>query len=202
MNVISESMVVAGPIPQATAWPTEFGVKPIAAAGETWSGTPPSSTSTASRRLHRLYEVRRREGYTRRQVAHRLGISIEAVQEREQPTSDMPLSELLRWQKALAVPMAELLQEPQGELSPPVQLRSRLLRAMKTVRLMQQNVRQGPMRRLVETLVAQLLEVMPELKDTAAWPAVGPRRGRHELGQAYFRRISVDPLDELDGPDG
>ena len=50
----------------------------------------------------------------------------------------MLLSDLHRWQQALAVPIAELLGEPEGELSPPVRLRPRLLRAMKTVRSIQQ----------------------------------------------------------------
>ena len=73
---------------------------------------------------------------------------------------------------------------------------------MKTVRSIQQRARQAPMRRLVETLVAQLVEVMPELTEAAPWPAVGHRRRRHELGQAFFRRLSLDPLDELEGPEG
>jgi len=54
------------------------------------------------------------------------------------------------------------------------------------------------MRRLVEMLVDQLVGIMPELKDTAAWPAVGPRRSKRDLGQAFFRRPSLHPLDELD----
>ena len=101
------------------------------------------------------------------------------------------------------MPIAELLDDPEGELSPPVRLRARLLRAMKTVRSIQQRARQAPMQRLVETLVAQLVEVMPELTEAAAWPALGRRRRKHDLGQAFFRRLSLDALDELeDGPEG
>ena len=62
----------------------------------------------------------------------------------------MRLSELLRWQRALGVPFAELLNEPDGELFPPVQLRARLLRAMKTVRTIQERARQASVRRLAE----------------------------------------------------
>ena len=100
------------------------------------------------------------------------------------------------------MPIAELLDEPEGELSPPVRLRARLLRVMKTVRSIQQRARQAPMRRLAETLVTQLVEVMPELTEATAWPAIGQRRRKQELGQAFFRRLSLDPLDELDGPEG
>ena len=104
----------------------------------------------------------------------------------------MLLSELYRWQDALGVPAAELLHEPDGELSLPVQLRSRLLRAMKTARLIEEMARQAPIQRLIKSLVDQLIEAMPELKETTAWPAVGHRRKQDELGQAFFRRLSLD----------
>ena len=123
------------------------------------------------------------------------------MERQEQSSSDIRLSDLHHWQQALAVPIAELLDEPEGGLSPPVRLRSRLLRVMKTVRSIQQRARQASMRRLVETLIVQLIEVMPELADATPWPAVGHRRRKHDLGQAFFRRLSLDPLDELEGPD-
>ena len=202
MNVIGESIVVTGPILPITTWSASLDDKPIAVVDESSVGIPPSSPSTPDRPLHRLCEVRRREGFTRHQVARRLGISVKEVERQEQSSSDMLLSDLHHWQQALAVPIAELLDEPEGELSPPVRLRARLLRVMKTVRSIQQRARQAPMRRLVETLVVQLVEVMPELADATPWPAVGHRRRKHELGQAFFRRLSLDPLDELEGPDG
>jgi transcriptional regulator with XRE-family HTH domain len=142
--------------------------------------------------LQRLGEVRRREGLPRGKVARRLGISVRQVQEQEEPSSDMSLSDLYRWQEALGVPAAELLHEPDGDLSPPVQLRSRLLRAMKTARLIEEMAQQTSIRRLVKSLINQLVDAMPELKETTAWPAVGHRRKQDELGQAFFRRLSLD----------
>jgi transcriptional regulator with XRE-family HTH domain len=153
---------------------------------------PPVRSPAAGRRLQRLGEVRRREGIPRGKIAHRLGVSVRQVEQQEQPSSDMSLSELYRWQKALGVPAAELLQEPNGELSPPVQLRARLLRAMKTARLIEEVARQPSLRRLVKSLMEQLLDVMPELRDTTAWPVVGHRRKQEDLGQAFFRRLSLD----------
>lgn len=156
---------------------------------------PPSNVPAAPS-LHRLGEVRRREGFTRRDVARRLCISIREVQEHEEPSADVPLSELYRWQKLLQVPMVELLGEPTGDLSPPVELRARLLRAMKTVRSIQEVGKQTSVQRLACTLVEQILEIMPELKDTIAWPVVGHRRKQSELGQAYYRGLSLDVCDE------
>ena len=39
------------------------------------------------------------------------------------------------------------------------------------------------MRRSVQFLTEQLLEIMPELKDVAPWPAVGHRRRADEVGR-------------------
>lgn len=201
MNVISDCMAVAGAMSPITTWSVGHGGRQAPPLGDSSVRLPPSGTSTPDPPLHRLCEVRRREGLTRRQVARRLGISVQEVHRQEQPSADLSLSDLRRWQRALAVPVAELLHEPDGELSPPVQLRARLLRVMKTVRSIQQRARQAPVRRLIESLIGQLVEVMPELKETVAWPAVGHRRRRHELGQAFFRRLSCDVLDKLEEPE-
>lgn len=201
MNVLSECIVVTGPIPQTTTWTAECDEKQGVTTSTVLVALSPSGLEPPERPLQRLSEVRRREGISRRVVARRLGVSMDEVAMQEQPSSDVRLSDLYRWQEALGVPVAELLHEPAGELSRPVQLRARLLRAMKTVRSIQQKARQATMLRLVETLIDQLVEVMPELKDIAPWPAVGARRKKHDLGQAFFRRISLDPFDEMEGPE-
>jgi transcriptional regulator with XRE-family HTH domain len=198
MNATS---VAVGPVAQTTAWLTGFDGKSAAAANEVSVTLPPSRPTMPDRPLHRLGEVRRREGLPLGRVARRLGISIRDVQKQEQPSSDMLLSDLYRWQEALGVPLAELIGEPDAALSPPVQLRSLLLRVMKTARSIQQKARQTSVRRLIETLVDQLLEVMPELKDTGAWPSVGQRRKQSDLGQAFFRRLSQEFVADLEYPE-
>lgn len=201
MDITSTFVLAAEPVPQIATWVADPSDAPAAAVPV--AATRPSTRSSVSAQpLHRLIEVRRREHITRRAIAQRLGVSVREVEEQERPSSDMRLSDLYRWQKALRVPMAELLNEPDGVLSPPVELRARLLRAMKTVRLLQERARQVSTRRLVEMLVDQLVEIMPELKDTTAWPATGPRRGRNDLGQAFFRKPSLQALNELDRLEG
>ena len=187
MNAIS---VTAAPMTGSETWLPALDGKPAAAGVSV--ALPPARSPAPGRPLQRLGEVRRREGIPRGKIAHRLGVPVRQVEQQEQPSSDMSLSELYRWQQALGVPAAELLQEPNGELSPPVQLRARLLRAMKTARLIEEVARQPSLRRLVKSLMEQLLDVMPELKETTAWPVVGHRRKQEELGQAFFRRLSLD----------
>jgi transcriptional regulator with XRE-family HTH domain len=137
---------------------------------------------------------------TRRTLARRLGLSLREIEKQENPSTDLRLSELYRWQAAMEVPVTELLCEPQCELSPPIHLRAQLLLMMKTIRSIQQRAHNGPLKRLVETLIAQIVEVMPDLKDTAPWPTVGRRRKR-DYGQAFFRRLSLQWDDEIDGTD-
>ena len=185
----------------STIWLAELGSKEAAMADAIPVALPPAGPSTTSKPPHRLGEVRRREGLTRREVARRLGISIHEVQEREQPSSDMLLSELYRWQEVLQVPLTELLEEPASDLSPPLQLRARLLRVMKTLRSMQEVARQASVQRLATVLVDQILEIMPELKNTIAWPAVGHRRKQSELGEAFFRGLSLDLHEEIEQPE-
>ena len=182
-------------------WLANFDDEPILTPPSIEFALPVECVPMPDKSLHRLADVRRQEGLTRRTVARRLGVSLREVEEQEDPSFDILLSDLYRWQKAMEVPITELLCEPRCDLSPPVQLRARLLLVMKTVRSIQQRAQSAPMKRLVETLIAQIVEVMPDLKDTAPWPVVGRRRHKRDLGQAFFRRLSLDSLDELDGPE-
>jgi transcriptional regulator with XRE-family HTH domain len=198
MNVTSACTSATESTPQCTTWSIGIGGK----SGTTANAIPTTAVSasppTQNRPLHRLREVRRREGITHTKVARSLGISVSQVQDQEQPLSDIRLSDLYRWQQVLATPASELLHEPDGELSPPVQLRARLVRIMKTVRSIQEAAQQSPVRRLAGVLEKQLVELMPELKDTVSWPAVGHRRKQEELGQAYFRGLALGPINESD----
>ena len=202
MSIITTYTLATGPPPPVVPVVVDRRSRPANAADAVSPARRPTSPPAPDRPLHRLGEARRREGLTHRKLAGRLGVSVDAVKQQENPAADIRLSDLYRWQKAMDVPVAELLTEPGAELSPPVQLRARLLRAMKTARSIQERARQASIRRLATMLVEQLVEIVPELKDTVAWPAVGRRRSYRELGQAFFRRLSLDPLDELEPPTG
>ncbi|HEY3394809.1 MAG TPA: hypothetical protein VGK58_19035 [Lacipirellulaceae bacterium] len=129
-------------------------------------------------------------------VAQRLGRSVSEVRAQEEESADIFLSELYRWQAALEVPIDELLHEPQDTLSPRVLTRARLLRIMKTAMAIRRQARSEAERRLARQLVEQLLEIMPELKEVAGWPAVGHRRSANELGRIGENPISDDWLHE------
>ncbi len=142
--------------------------------------------------MQRLAVVRRRQGISCRTVARRMNVDVEEVRRQEQPDCDLTLTALHAWQKALEVPLIELLVESDGSLTTPVLERSQLVRLMKTVLAIRDRTKQEQIRRMAETMIAQLIEIMPELEGVGAWHTVGQRRRLNELGVAAQRRLSED----------
>jgi len=157
------------------------------------NGEPsPPATANSPRTLQHLREARQRQGLSVRCVAQRLNLTVAEVHDQEQGPADILLSELYRWQSVLEVPIEELLNDPQDGLSMRVQVRARMLRVMKTARALRGQARTESERRLAKLLINQLIEIMPELKEVAAWPTVGQRRAADELGRIAERPISDD----------
>ena len=163
-------------------------------------GSPCPATVRATRRyriLHQIAAVRRREGLSRRAVARRLGTDVKSVRSEEEQNADISLSRLYQWQAALGVPIAELLVDGDGSLSPPVLKRAQILRLMKTAAAIRERAGTAPIQRMAQMLIEQILEIMPELEDVSPWNAVGQRRTLDELGEAANRRLSLDALSDL-----
>jgi transcriptional regulator with XRE-family HTH domain len=159
---------------------------------------PGAGQARPGQQLHRLEAVRRQEGISRRTIARRLGIGLREVQAQEQGSSDLPLSMLYRWKEILNVPISELLEEDAGEVSSPVMFRGKLLRVMRTAVTILERTRNTATHRMAQFMVEQLIEIMPELKDTTSWPSVGKRRSRRELGRAARLRLPADVMRDLD----
>ena len=146
-----------------------------------------------SQPLHRLATVRRHEQISRRTVARRLHTNVEDIRSQEEESKDLPLSTLYRWAAVLDVPITELLIEPNESLSPPIMERAQVLRLMKTAKAILERG-SPPVRRMAQMLVDQLIEIMPELKDATAWPAVGRRRDGSDLGRIAERIVTLTML--------
>jgi transcriptional regulator with XRE-family HTH domain len=140
--------------------------------------------------LQRVATVRRQQGISRRSVARRLNVDLSVIREQESESYDMPLSQLYEWQKALDVPVTELLAEADDNLAANILQRAQLVRLMKSALAIKENARQDSIRRMIETLIDQLLEIMPELSGVGPWHAVGKRRRLDELGAAADRLMS------------
>ena len=160
-------------------------------AGTGFLGLPSSGVpATSSQRpLHRVSEIRRRQGISLRSAARRMGTSLEQVRQQERSSCDLTLSELHQWQQALEVPLAELLIDLDPPLSEPVLTRARLLKIMKTVRALKELSPEDSLQRMCNMLEEQLVQLMPELKEVTAWHSVGQRRTQDELGRVAERSL-------------
>jgi hypothetical protein len=72
--------------------------------------------------------------------------------------------------------------------------RARLVRIMKTVKALVESNASASVTRLAQTLVQQLVEIMPELAEVGPWHSVGQRRSLDEYGRAAERLLSEDSL--------
>ena len=140
-----------------------------------------------SRPLHRIQEVRRQQGVSLRRVGQVLRTDIRELRREEQAGTDLPISRLYQWQEALDVPVADLLVDTGAPLSAPVMERARMVRIMKTVAAIREKAENTSIERLAETLVDQVLEIMPELEGINPWHSVGQRRSLEEYGRIVER---------------
>ena len=131
--------------------------------------------ATRRRPLHRLATVRRQQGVSRHAIARQLNIEVEQVRQQENENSDLSLSMLYAWQSILDVPIGELLVEPDDGLPSSILLRSQMVRLMKTVQTISENTKQESIRARAQTMVGQLVEIMPELAGVGAWNINGAR---------------------------
>src|SRR5262245_48003351 len=154
---------------------------------------PTRSVGQQGQPLHRIQEVRRLQGMSLRTAARQLNTDIRSIRAQEQASTDLKLTDLYRWQQALEVPIGELLVEDDEPLSRPVRERAAMLKVMKTARTLVDTAPVGGVRTMAENLVAQLLDLMPELGEVGAWHTVGQRRGQDEMGRIAEQPISDTP---------
>ena len=151
---------------------------------------PRDHTLTPGRPLHRIQDVRRLQGMSLRTAARQLGTDVRSIRAQEQAQTDLKLSDLYKWQRALEVPVAELLVDDNEPLSRPVRERAQLVKVMKTARALLETAASPSTARMAENLIEQLQELMPELKEVSPWHSVGQRRGLDEMGRIAERPIS------------
>jgi transcriptional regulator with XRE-family HTH domain len=142
--------------------------------------------------LHKISDVRQRQGVTLRNVARRLGIEMAVIRKQEKPDSDLRISDLLRWQLVLDVPLAELLEDGEDQLSGPILVRSRMVKLMKTAAAIREQVGNNAGSQLVSQLIGQILEMMPELADITPWHTVGQRRTLDDVGRTARDTVPDD----------
>ena len=158
-----------------------------------YSGTPNSTARDPKQKeLHRIQEVRQQQGVSLRSAARQMSSTTARVREQEKPTSDLTLSDLLKWQSVLDVPLVDLLHDVDSPLSRPVMERAQMVRLMKTAAAIAEQAEADGVQRLAKMLTEQLVSMMPELSEVSAWHSVGQRRSLDEYGRVVDRRLGDD----------
>jgi len=140
--------------------------------------------------LHRIAEVRAQQGLSLRAISRRSGVDVQELKQQELPDSNLTLVDLIRWAKALEVPIENLIVDHDSELSDPVQSRAALVKVMKTVVALTEVAASPRVVRLTTMLREQMIELMPELAEIGGWPNFGSRRPPDQQG-----RIGENPID-------
>ncbi len=146
--------------------------------------------------IHRLREVRTNEGVSIRTMTARTGLPASVLRgQEEQP--DISLADFLVWQQALGVPFEELIDPKVEQVADHIRVRAGLIRVMKSVKTL---VEQGGLSKrqttMVENVIHQLNEIMPELSDVDGWPQYGARRGLADLSRIEAQVISCQSGEE------
>lgn len=168
---------------------------------QSWSGTEqaqgvPVVSQRSEKPLHRIGAVRRQQGMSLRSVARQLGTDVRTLRNQEEESTNLTLRDLYRWQEALEVPVADLLEDQGAALSRPVMERAKMLRLMKTAAAILERADSAPLKRMAQMMVEQLVEIMPELEGVSAWHTVGQRRSLDELGAVAERTVPDNVLFE------
>ena len=144
--------------------------------------------------LHRLREIRAQQDVTLRALSRKMHVPMREVRAQEDPSCDLPLTALYRWQQALRVPAAEILVEPSDKLSSPVNIRARLLRMMKTIVTILDQPQSERTTNLLENLRNEILAVMPEIENIDRWHGSSNARGSDDIAAAVLRQIDEELL--------
>jgi hypothetical protein len=186
-------------LPLAASLPSVLGPGFAASAAGSMSSAGPKSGASL-RALHRIREVRREQGVSSKRASQLMGKSVEAIRAEEAETTDLRLSQLYEWQRLLEVPIEDLLVEPHAPLSEPVLKRARMVRLMKTVQAIMERSSQPSVRRLAQTMVNQLVEIMPELEGVTPWNSLDRKKARNQnsriLESSYLNPANEDDVDD------
>lgn len=151
-----------------------------------------SPTRAVQQKLHRIATVRNQQDVSLRSASRRMGRKMSTVRSQEEETQDLRISDLIRWQKVLGVPLQDLLVDPEAPLSKSVMERAQLVRLMKSAAAIKEVVESEGANRLATMLIQQLIDIMPELEHVSAWHSVGQRRSLEEYGRIVERSINDD----------
>lgn len=138
-------------------------------------------------RYHRIREVRLREGLNIKTVGILIGLSEKDARRIESPTNDISLAELQQWARAMRVPVTELVVDSPEVADECLRLRVGLTKAMKFIKTAIRDndlpKNRASVHRTLTNLENHLVDIMPELENTAPWNSWGRCKGSSNMGR-------------------
>lgn len=138
--------------------------------------------------MHRIASVRERQKMSLRATAKKMGLRESELRCEEDEKSDLRLSRLYAWQRALNVPISDLLVEPDSGLIRPSLPPDHLLWLMKTATSIREQTENESVRVLAQSLINHIVEIGPELEDVSPSPSFGSRPSADEEREGLFDR--------------
>jgi transcriptional regulator with XRE-family HTH domain len=149
--------------------------------------------------LHRLTAVRRAKGMPRRELAQRLGISVQELRAKEE-SADLSIGTLCQWASILDVPITELVVEPDECMAPTRLPPASATRLMKVAAKLRDRTRRRSIQRLAQTFVEQLAEFFPNLEQATQENHRPPQRPNRQPA-APRHTLPEHVLTQRPGPD-
>ena len=137
--------------------------------------------------IHRIREVRQKQGVQLRMVERHLGLTRSDAREIEHPEHDLRVSELVKFAVLLNVPVGELLID--AECDEIIKMRGLVLRLCRIANTLLERAPNQDVRILAESIRNQIIEVMPQVDDQHGLLSVGSLRTGDEMG-----RIAEHPI--------
>ena len=147
-------------------------------------------SSNGRKAVHRLQQARNAAGVSIRSMTARTGLPASTLKTQEE-SDDLYLSDFIRWQRALAVPFEELVEPYTGQMADHIRFRASLVRLMKSVKALYQDELSERQQNVVNNVVYQLEQIMPELSDVESWPQFGPRRNGVDTAPVELNAIET-----------
>ena len=129
--------------------------------------------------FHNIREIRTRKGISLDYCAEEIGISLEAAREQEKPTSNLCISQLIKWADVLNVQYSEILGPEEGDLDDPIFHLEELLEVRELAKSIHGGTREENTHYVAENLITVLDNLILDSRDVA---------GGDNFGQAHKDR--------------
>jgi len=139
---------------------------------------------------HRLPHVRQTAGISLRSISNRTGIPTAELR-RQEKSNAISLDDLVKWQKALGVPLSELLNESPERMDELIRLRAGLIQLMRSTKSLLTTETTSQQEAVLKNMVNELEGLMPELSEVSSWPQNGSRRQPRDVSRLETQVVAM-----------